>query len=424
MRLELNTQMGTQLAMTPQLSQAIGIMKMTSDELEEFLYEIQISNPLIEMEDYGNFKEKKIKRLHNEININNLNKKIEVNKTDSLLQEFKLIVDDPKEFNLIKKVIMNLNNNGYLPNAYDFLTPDEYAFILDFFSLNGYVGLATLDLKHFLKIQCLKFYPDDELLLNLVDHIDLIAEKKWRFILKKFKITDDILSESIKKIQNLNPRPYSFVNDETNFILPDVIVRIRNKQIIYTLCDWFSPNLNINSYSLINLSKEENKQIQGWKNEAKWVVQALEQRKNTMRDIMEFLIKYQQEAFLNDLSYIKPLTLKDVSNYIGKHESTVSRAIMNKYIQINSNLYAFKDLFTSKLEGNAGEIISKEKIKWLLKELIDNEDKLVPLSDQKLATVLSKNESITISRRTITKYREELQIAPSSKRKSLKIINN
>lgn len=75
MRLELNTQMGTQLAMTPQLSQAIGIMKMTSDELEEFLYEIQISNPLIEMEDYGNFKEKKIKRLHNEININNLNKK-------------------------------------------------------------------------------------------------------------------------------------------------------------------------------------------------------------------------------------------------------------------------------------------------------------------------------------------------------------
>lgn len=222
----------------------------------------------------------------------------------------------------------------------------------------------------------------------------------------------------------MNPRPYSFVNDETNFILPDVIVRIRNKQIIYTLCDWFSPNLNINRYSLINLSKEENKQIQGWKNEAKWVVQALEQRKNTMRDIMEFLIKYQQEAFLNDLSYIKPLTLKDVSNYIGKHESTVSRAIMNKYIQINSNLYAFKDLFTSKLEGNAGEIISKEKIKWLLKELIDNEDKLVPLSDQKLATVLSKNESITISRRTITKYREELQIAPSSKRKSLKIINN
>lgn len=415
----MNHSLEMKLAMTPQLGQAIKIMEMSSDELERYLEEMQHSNPLIEVPEQHTYKERIFKQTTTSIDFSNLNIKSETFPVEKLLHHIRLSIRNAYDLQLLYKLILNLNEFGYLPNALQLMSEDDYDRILKILESNDYVGVGAINLKHSLILQAKYYYPNEPLLLELIENLELIAERKWNKLMKQYQISDVHLKQAIEKIKTLNPRPFHTSTLKTEIIQPDIVLEIENKQISYSLSDWFAPNIAIQNMNGFTLSHQENKQVTDWAQEAKWLISAIEQRKATMMEIMEFLIDYQYEALLNGLNYVKPLTLKDICAVVNRHESTVSRATMNKYIQTPWGVFSMKELFSSKIATSDGENLSKERIKHLVKELIDNEDKLQPLSDQKLSELIRLNENLDISRRTITKYREELQIPSSTKRKEL-----
>lgn len=419
MGLSINQHLEAKIVMTPQISQAIKIMEMSSNELERYLEEIQISNPLIEVSERNTYGERIFNKTNNVTEFSSLELKVESSPVEMLMQQIRLSVRNANDLSLLSRLIFNLNEFGFFPNALQLMSEDEYNHILKILESNDYIGVGAVDLKHSLSLQAKYYYPDDPLLLELINSLELIAERCWDKIIKRFQISDIQLKQAINKIKTLNPRPFSTSNLITEVIQPDIVIEIENKQISYSLSDWFTPTISFQEMKGLTLSNQDIKQITEWTTEAKWIIQALQQRKATMIKIMDFLLTHQYEAFLKGLNFVKPLTLKDVSIVIDRHESTVSRATMNKYIQTPWGVFSMKELFSSKILTQNGDNISKEKIKYLVKKLIEKEDKSHPLSDQKLSEIIHLQESLDISRRTITKYREELQIPSSTKRKEL-----
>lgn len=403
--------------MTPQISQAIKIMEMSSYELERYLEDIQISNPLIEVSEHNTYRERK--KTNNSLDFSSLDIKSESSPVEMLMQQIRLSIRNANDLRLLSKLIFNLNEVGFFPNALQLMSEDEYNHILKILESNDYIGVGAIDLKHSLSLQAKYYYPNDPLLLDLIDNLEMIAERNWDKIIKRFQVSDEHLKQAIHKIKTLNPRPFSTSSLKAEIIQPDIVIEIENKQISYSISDWFTPNISLHEIKEFTLSNQDNKQITEWTTEAKWIIQALQQRKATMINIMDFLLEHQYEAFIKGLNFVKPLTLKDVSKVINRHESTVSRATMNKYIQTLWGVFSMKELFSSKISTQNGDSISKDRIKYLVKELIQNENKKHPLSDQKLSEIINSRENSDISRRTITKYREELQILSSTKRKEL-----
>jgi RNA polymerase sigma-54 factor len=147
-----------------------------------------------------------------------------------------------------------------------------------------------------------------------------------------------------------------------------------------------------------------------------WLIKSIEQRKSTLYNVVQAIVEYQREFFDKGVIYLKTMTLKNIADKIGVHESTVSRAINGKYVQSNRGVFDIKYFFTSGIDNQTGDGISSESIKKMLKDLIDKENQKHPISDQYVADVLVK-EGLMISRRTVAKYRDELGIPSSSKRK-------
>lgn len=419
MRLSMNQQLEMKIAMTQQLGQAIRILEMSSIELEGFLEEMQTLNPLIEIREHNTYKERSLKKINKSLDFSKLDVKSELSPVEKLFQQIRLSVRGSIDLNLLYKMIFNLNEVGYLPNALQLMSESEYKHMLNILRNSDYVGVGALNLKHSLSLQVQHYYPNDQLLLDLIENLEWVAERKFKQLTKLFQITEIHLKELINKIKTLNPRPFITLNSNIELIHPDVVIEIENRQISYALSSWFAPAISIHKIKGLSVTNGERNQITEWEAEAKWINQALEQRKATMKGIMEFLIEYQFEAFTKGLDFVKPLTLKDVSIVINRHESTVSRATMNKYIQTPWGIFSMKELFSSKISTTNGESLSKDRIKHLVKELIHNEDKSKPLSDQKLSKLICLQENLGISRRTITKYREELLIPPSTKRREL-----
>jgi len=150
-----------------------------------------------------------------------------------------------------------------------------------------------------------------------------------------------------------------------------------------------------------------------------WLLNSMEQRRSTILKITEVVIQRQKDFFKNGFASLKPLTLREVAEDIDMHESTVSRATMNKVIQTPKGSFAMRMLFSSKVDAKGGSFTSQAKVKLLIQTLIKEENKRKPLSDQKIANYLQENKGITISRRTVAKYREELKIPSSRQRKEI-----
>jgi RNA polymerase sigma-54 factor len=156
--------------------------------------------------------------------------------------------------------------------------------------------------------------------------------------------------------------------------------------------------------------------IVGKLNSAKWLIQTIEQRRKTMVKVMRCIVESQMEFFERGIAFLKPLTLQQVANQIGMHESTVSRVTNNKYVQTPRGVFELKFFFSSKLQTDDGEEMSAKSAKQIISQLIDEEDKADPLSDQRIADIL-RDRGLKIARRTVAKYREQLRLLPARYRK-------
>lgn len=254
------------------------------------------------------------------------------------------------------------------------------------------------------------------------NHLDLLANRKWNDIARCMRISLASVKETYDFIQTLNPNPCSDISDfSVEYLSPDIIVEYKDGNLVYYLNESYLPEIHFNNqYSnLLNLEDETSKYISNQFTSYKWLLNSIEQRRITILKIVEVLLKKQEKFFIEGVRSIKPLTLKEVATEIDMHESTVSRATMNKVIQTPRGSIDIRKLFTSKLETIDGNSISQTEVKDLLEKIIKKENKCKPLSDQKIADYFNTEKGVTISRRTISKYREELNIPSSNLRKEI-----
>jgi RNA polymerase sigma-54 factor len=284
-------------------------------------------------------------------------------------------------------------------------------------------GIGARSLRECLLIQLRELNKEKSLSYLLADeHLDLLAERKIKTLSSMLNVSPQQVEEAADFIQTLDPRPgVIFSPVETcAYLYPDVSVTEENGQFHISINEQYSPVLKLNdSYSsLLNGKNATSKFLDDSFQKFNWLKRALEQRKETLLKITKEIIRVQEKYFLtfNKLDLI-PLTLKDVADEIGVHESTVSRAVKNKVLQTSKGAVELKSFFTAKIYTQDGGSASATSAKTEIKKLVDCEDKLKPLSDQILASLLEKNSGLSISRRTVAKYREELNIPSSSKRK-------
>jgi len=190
---------------------------------------------------------------------------------------------------------------------------------------------------------------------------------------------------------------------------------------VVTVNDSSMPHLMISSYynSLLHQSEKDDnlsKYLEDRMNSALWLIRSIEQRKQTIYNVVKAVVKYQEEFLEKGSKYLKTLTLKDIAEEVGIHESTVSRSINGKYLQCPRGVFEIRYFFSAGVPGSSGEGISSNSIKEFIKEIVEKEDPKAPYSDQDMVELLKKKE-INISRRTVAKYRDELNIASSSKRR-------
>ncbi len=330
-------------------------------------------------------------------------------------------------------IIESLDDNGYMT-----LTPEEIAKrfntsedkvseVLE--EIQGFepYGVAAQNLRECLRIQLLHMDIDSKI-ANLaediiVSHLEDIASNRLSQIAKALNTSVQRVQEAGDLIKRLEPKPgRQFASQTaTRYIVPDVLVEKIDGEYVITINDNSTPHLMISSYYERLLSNAESdpdlaKYLSSRINSAMWLIKSIEQRKQTITSVVTAVVNYQREFFEKGPKYLRTMTLKQIAEEVGIHESTVSRSVNGKYMQSPRGLFEIKYFFTSGVAAAGGEGVSSKSIKTLIKEMVETEDEKHPLSDQEMANIL-KEKDIDISRRTIAKYRDELGILSSSKRK-------
>ncbi|MGG7177976.1 RNA polymerase factor sigma-54 [Clostridium paraputrificum] len=329
-------------------------------------------------------------------------------------------------------IIESLDNRGYLEisveeiaselNIEEKLVEEALEVVQD---LEPY-GIGARNLKECLKLQLINLGLIDDNLEKIVEeHLTDIADSKYSNIAKKIGISPREAQRYGDVIKKLEPKPSRgfYTGEDVKFIIPDAEVRSIQGETFIIMNDKMVPRLSINSAYKKVINNGENTETSDYVKEkldkAMFLIKSIEQRRSTLYNVLEKVVDKQKDFFEKGINYLKPMTLKEIAETIDMHESTVSRAIKDKYILTSFGTIKIKDLFATGISTKANEEdIAVVHIKNKIKYLIDNEDKKKPLSDQYICDELNKG-NVNISRRTVAKYREELGIKASSKRKRI-----
>lgn len=431
MELTLTQKQEQSLVMTFQLKQAIELLQYSTFDLYQYIKEQELENPLIELEEQPQdflYAE----RTHGKTILTGSSQQIidyaqsDIDMRNNLVKQAKLLFKKEEDQQLVKYLIYNLDDSGFLQltnyEPFDEATVERGIHLLQQI---GPIGLGARNMRECLLLQITYDFPEEQLAKKLIEnHLDLLANRKWNDISRCLKISLARVKEIYEFIQTLNPTPSFGISDfSVEYLVPDIVVELKDEKLIYYLNESYLPEIHFNNqYSdLMNVKDETSKYINNQFSSYKWLLSSIEQRRLTILKIIEVLIKKQESFFKEGFSSLKPLTLKEVASEIEMHESTVSRATMNKVIQTPKGSFDLRKLFTSKLETNDGNLISQTEVKLLLENIIKKENKCKPFSDQQIANHFNDEKGITIARRTISKYREELNIPTASRRKEISV---
>jgi RNA polymerase sigma-54 factor len=264
----------------------------------------------------------------------------------------------------------------------------------------------------------------DSLAFRIVrDHFEQLINHRWSEISKDLSITPRDVQDAADEIAKLDPKPgLKYGSHDDNYITPDLVVEKIGGEYLVFLNDTNLPRLKLSrAYREIAKDKKKfagaNKEfISNKLNSANWMIQAIEQRRQTMLKVMNFIVDRQRDFFDRGVQYLKPLTLREVAEVIDMHESTVSRVTNEKYVQTPRGVFPLKFFFSSGLSTSSGEEVSARGIKAQIQKLVSEENPARPLTDQAIVNIL-KNEGIQIARRTVAKYRDQLGILSARMRK-------
>lgn len=452
---DLALQQVQKLVMTPELRQAIQLLQYTSQELNEFLDKQVEENPMLDVEnsreeyenidDYAKEREEidwkeyigkyddvsykpQVDKNAKEYSFENF-----ISYSPSLRENllFQLNVSEISDENLMigEILIENIDENGYLLSSIEQLSTDlgvdveKIENVLHIIQTFEPLGVGARDIKECLLIQIrADKYKNPHAETIVSNHLEDIAHNRLLRISKELNIGLKEVQDTCDYIKTLEPKPgrcFSGGCDQVKYVIPDATIEFLDGEYIILLNDATGPRLNINNFykELMRQGKDSNATefLTEKLNSALWIIRSIEQRRMTIYNVVESILKFQMDFFKIGEKGLKPLTLKEVADDIEMHESTVSRATNGKYVQTPRGLFELKYFFSSSLSSNRGDV-SSTSIKSIIKDLIEKENSKKPHSDQQISDMLNK-KGITISRRTVAKYRDELEISSSSVRK-------
>jgi RNA polymerase sigma-54 factor len=287
-------------------------------------------------------------------------------------------------------------------------------------------GVAACDLRECLLFQLHALGVEDPIVLALLEnHWDAVKKRDFRSVARALGVPIQAVTEATRVIGRLEPRPgRAFGGDETIYIVPDIYVTKVGDDFHIVLNEDGMPKLRIsNLYRGVlsrnaQVAKDTKDYVQEKVRSAVWLIKSIHQRQRTIYKVMESIIKHQREFFERGIAFLKPLNLRDVADDIEMHESTVSRVTTNKYAHCPQGVFELKYFFNSSIRRVHGDDIASASVKERIRRIITNEDSRKPLSDQRIAEML-RMSNIDIARRTVTKYREALNILSSTKRREV-----
>jgi RNA polymerase sigma-54 factor len=348
---------------------------------------------------------------------------------DHLLWQLRL-TDAPEEIKQIGEIIIgNIDEIGYLRATEEELAEAANA---DGEKVRAAVqivqgfdppGISARSLQECLLIQLRHLHLSGSLVEKIVIHnMSDMEKRRYQQIARQYDTTVEDIMVAVNVIEGLEPKPArNFFSGTQTYIVPDVFIIMTEDGYQILLNDEGLPRLRLNSYyrkllqSKASLSKEEKQFFEEKLRSAVWLLKSLDQRNKTIYRVTETILNFQKDFFDRGVSFLKPLNLKDVAQGIGMHESTVSRVTSNKYLSCDHGLFSFRYFFSSALQSAAGAV-SSTSVKDLIKKLIAEEDPVKPLCDKRIVELL-KMKHVTIARRTVAKYREELRIPSQGQRK-------
>lgn len=457
---QLKIEQTQKLIITPELKLAITLLQYSTIELQDYIQEELLSNPVLELGDSeATNEEEPLEELEEDdfpweeyfrdmgldatgytpnpgrrdwSNFPTVDNYAGCPGTimEELLGQLRLMPLSPRQYSIAAYLIGNLDHNGYLGSDLGELaaslgvSTEEMEKVLRIVQGLEPTGIASRNLQECLLLQLSGLENPPPLAVEIVKQfLPAAADGRYRQIAARLGCDIKEVQEAIDFIRTLNPKPGSVFGGapETRYVVPDIHVEKVDDKYIVVMNDNLTPHLMISPFyqRLFQNGVKDEKLSTFIKNKlekASWLLRSIEQRRLTLYRVAQQIVEIQEPFLEHGIRQLKPLTLKDIARVVGVHESTVSRATANKYMQTPRGLFPLKFFFSSGLTGEGGEDYSSHSIKSYLRELIEQEDSQSPFSDQQL-TGLLEEKGIVISRRTVAKYREELSIPASYRRR-------
>ncbi|MFB3926570.1 MAG: RNA polymerase factor sigma-54 [Syntrophales bacterium] len=473
--LKQNLKLSQQLIMTPQLQQAIKLLQLSRMELVDVIRQEIEENPLLEetaadddpesemapemepvksvstteeltgegdgkeefdwnsyLEDYGpmgvSYQREDAEGPSWE---NVLTKKTSL--SDYLMWQLQLSRLGERERKVGEQIIGNLDYNGYLMASIEEIAsienvePDFVESVLGKIQEFDPPGIAARDLRECLLIQARFLGTSNPVLETIIrDHLKDMETKNYNQIVRKLKVPLAEVLNAVLIISNMDPKPGRIYNEEKDqYIIPDVFVFKMGDDYKIIINEDGMPRLRISNFYKEILGgingSTENENCKDYIKErlhsATWLIKSIQQRQRTIYRVSESIVKYQRDFFDYGINYLKPMVLRDVADDVQMHESTISRVTTNKYMHTPRGIFELKYFFNSGISKTSGDSIASKSVQEEIKKIIQNENKKRPYSDNEIVDIL-KTSGISIARRTVAKYREMMNILPSSRRKT------
>ena len=346
-----------------------------------------------------------------------------------LMQQAEMANHPPQIIEALRFLVGSLDDRGYLTATLSDLallaslplkTMQEASLLLKTFDP---AGIGAENLADCLLIQLAQKGRDKSVAARIIrDHLPLLVRRRIPDLARKTGLANEIIQEAITEIGTLDPAPgRRFADDANRVVVPDVTVEKDGEEWKIILNHDYIPRLRLsNTYKDLiakgRLSKQESDYLREKLRSGKFIINAIEQRQRTIERITREIIKHQHEFFDEGVSKLKPLTMTQIADIIGVHETTVSRALANKYMQTPHGVFEMKYFFTSGYQSDAGVSVANTSVKEMIADIIAGEDPGKPLSDQEIVGLLQA-KGLNIARRTVAKYREELGLLPSNLRR-------
>ncbi|MFY9140844.1 MAG: RNA polymerase factor sigma-54 [Thermacetogeniaceae bacterium] len=449
------------LIMTPELRQAIMVLQLSSMDLAQYIENALLENPLLELSEEEAEEKPPTDKKKDDFTQEWCDYLAECGQIDRsfdrawaeqeekeqynlehfvpqiptlhehLYLQLRLVLSEPEDMEIGEFLIGNINDRGYLnislKDASLISGYGQHALerVLKMIQSLDPPGVGARDLKECLLIQLEQRGQRTPLIEKIVDcYLNDIANGNLLKIASSLGLTVQEVQQQADLIKSLDPIPgRNFLPGDNRYITPDVVVEKVNDEYVIIVNDVAVPRLKINRNYQLLINQKNNcdsgtvEFIQDKMKSALWLIRSIEQRRLTLYRVVQCIVDYQREFLDRGIKYLKPLNLKDIAEKADMHESTVSRAIANKYIQTPQGLFELKFFFTSGVENAAaGKMVATETIKQLIKEIVEGEDPYEPYSDQQICEMLT-SKGINIARRTIAKYRKEIGIPPMRQRK-------